>query len=85
MPFCFDWQFSRMQLIEMFRLANRKESAMNSRFFIIAIATAFSVPVAAHAQTEGSSLTRAQVREELVQLERAGYRRESRQQPALPR
>ena len=46
---------------------------MNIRTFIVSVAAAISLPVAAHAQADGSSVTRAKLREELVQLERAGY------------
>ncbi|WP_233889805.1 DUF4148 domain-containing protein [Paraburkholderia flagellata] len=46
---------------------------MHSRIFIVAVATAVALPVAAHAQSDASSVTREQVRQELVQLERAGY------------
>jgi hypothetical protein len=62
-----------MHLTETFRLAQRKEIAMNIRLLIVAVAAAVSLPVAAHAQTDGASVTREQVRKELVQLERAGY------------
>lgn len=46
---------------------------MYSRILIVAFATAIALPVAAHAQSDAPEMTRAQVREELVQLERAGY------------
>jgi Domain of unknown function (DUF4148) len=46
---------------------------MNSHLLIVAVAAAISLPVAVHAQTDVSSVTREQVREELEQLERAGY------------
>jgi hypothetical protein len=46
---------------------------MNIRIFIVSVAAAISLPVAAHAQTDGASVTREQVREELEQLERVGY------------
>jgi hypothetical protein len=62
-----------MHLTETFRLAQRKEIAMNSRLLIVAVAAAISLPVAAHAQTDVSGVTREQVREELEQLVRAGY------------
>ncbi|SKC76708.1 protein of unknown function [Burkholderia sp. CF099] len=56
---------------------------MNSRLLIVAVAAAISLPVAVHAQTEVSSVTRKQVREELEQLERAGYQ-PSRNNPHYP-
>jgi hypothetical protein len=62
-----------MHLTETFRLAQRKEIAMNIRLLIVSVAAAVSLPVAAHAQTDGASAKREQVRKELVQLERAGY------------
>jgi hypothetical protein len=40
---------------------------------VVAVATALIVPVASFAQSNGP-VTRAQVRAELVQLEKAGYR-----------
>ncbi|RQH01664.1 DUF4148 domain-containing protein [Paraburkholderia dinghuensis] len=46
---------------------------MNIRILIVAIATAISLPVVAHAQSDASGTTRAQVRQEIVQLERVGY------------
>lgn len=46
---------------------------MNIRLLIVSVAAAVSLPVAARAQTDGASVTRGQVRKELVQLERAGY------------
>jgi hypothetical protein len=72
-----------MHLTETFRLAQRKEIAMNSRLLIVAVVAAISLPVAVHAQTEVSSVTRKQVREELEQLERAGYQ-PSRNNPHYP-
>jgi hypothetical protein len=62
-----------MHLTETFRLAQRKEIAMNIRLLIVSVAAAVSLPAVAHAQTDGASVTREQVRKELVQLERAGY------------
>lgn len=46
---------------------------MNSRILIAAIATAIALPVTAHAQSDVSGTTRAQIRQEIVQLECAGY------------
>jgi len=46
---------------------------MNIRLFIVSVAAAVSLPAAAHAQTDGASVTREKLHEELVQLERAGY------------
>ena len=47
---------------------------MNTRLLTLAIAAAIALPVAAHAQESSSTVTRAQVRAELVQLESVGYR-----------
>lgn len=44
--------------------------------YILAAASALVLPIAVHAQEAPSTVTRAQVRAELVQLERAGYRPE---------
>ncbi|XUW90928.1 DUF4148 domain-containing protein [Burkholderia sp. M6-3] len=71
-----------MRLTEASGPANRKEIAMRSRIFIVALATA--LPVAAHAQIGASGATREQVREELVQLERAGYRPSRANNPHYP-
>ncbi|WP_028221804.1 DUF4148 domain-containing protein [Paraburkholderia oxyphila] len=57
---------------------------MHSRIFIVAIATAIALPVAAHAQSDASRVTREQVRQELVQLERAGYRPGRANDPHYP-
>lgn len=46
---------------------------MNTRYLALAISAAIAFPVAGHAQESGSTVTRAQVRAELVQLENAGY------------
>jgi Domain of unknown function (DUF4148) len=46
---------------------------MNTRHLIPAIAAAVAFPVAGYAQESSSSVTRAQVRAELVQLESVGY------------
>ncbi|QBR02576.1 DUF4148 domain-containing protein [Paraburkholderia pallida] len=57
---------------------------MHSRIFIVAIATAIVLPAAAHAQSDASRVTREQVRQELVQLERAGYRPGRANDPHYP-
>jgi hypothetical protein len=46
---------------------------MNFRQLILAVATALAFPIASHAQEATSTVTRAQVRAELVQLEKVGY------------
>jgi hypothetical protein len=46
---------------------------MNTRHFALAIATVIAFPVAGYAQDSSSTVTRAQVRAELVQLEGVGY------------
>jgi hypothetical protein len=47
---------------------------MNTRHLVLAVVATLSLPVAGYAQESGSTVTRAQVRAELVQLEHAGYR-----------
>ena len=47
---------------------------MNTRHLALAIAAAITFPVAGYAQESSSTVTRAQVRAELVQLESVGYR-----------
>ena len=47
---------------------------MNTRHLTLAIAAAIAFPVAGYAQESSSTVTRAQVRAELVQLESLGYR-----------
>ena len=56
---------------------------MNTRLLTLAIAAAIALPVAAHAQESSSTVTRAQVRAELVQLESVGYH-PSRVSPNYP-
>ena len=46
---------------------------MNTRHLVLAIAAAVAFPVAGYAQESSSTVTRAQVRAELVQLENTGY------------
>ena len=57
---------------------------MKSLFQSVAVALALVVPVASFAQSNGS-LTRAQVRAELVQLEKAGYHVGDGDQTTYPR
>ncbi|MGX7000862.1 DUF4148 domain-containing protein [Caballeronia sp. KNU42] len=47
---------------------------MNFRQLTLVVAAALAFPIASHAQETTSTLTRAQVRAELVQVEKAGYR-----------
>lgn len=47
---------------------------MNFRQLALVVATALALPIASHAQETTSPITRAQVRAELAQLEKAGYR-----------
>ncbi|MFM0127097.1 DUF4148 domain-containing protein [Paraburkholderia sediminicola] len=56
---------------------------MNTRYLAVAIAAAIAFPVAGHAQ-ESSTVTRAQVRAELVQLEGVGYRPGRANDPHYP-
>jgi hypothetical protein len=51
----------------------QRSIAMNTRYLALAISAAIAFPVAGYAQESGSTVTRAQVRAELVQLENAGY------------
>ena len=46
---------------------------MNTRHLVLAIAAAIAFPVAGYAQESSPTVTRAQVRAELVQLEGVGY------------
>lgn len=46
---------------------------MNVRQLTLVVAAALAFPIAGHAQETASPVTRAQVRAELVQLEKAGY------------
>ncbi|WP_025600246.1 DUF4148 domain-containing protein [Burkholderia sp. WSM2230] len=57
---------------------------MNTRRLLVTIAAAIAFPVAAHAQESGSTVTRAQVRAELVQLESVGYRPGRANDPHYP-
>jgi hypothetical protein len=57
---------------------------MNTRHLVLAVVAALSLPVAGHAQESGATLTRAQVRAELVQLENAGYRPGRANDPHYP-
>ena len=56
---------------------------MNTRYFAVAIAAAIAFPVAGYAQ-ESSTVTRAQVRAELVQLESVGYQPGRANDPHYP-
>lgn len=47
---------------------------MNTRHLTLALAAALAFPVVAYAQDSSSTVTRAQVRAELTQLEGVGYR-----------
>lgn len=57
---------------------------MNIRHLTLAIAAAIAFPVAGYAQESSSSVTRAQVRAELVQLEGVGYRPGHANDPYYP-
>ncbi|MFM0076180.1 DUF4148 domain-containing protein [Paraburkholderia sediminicola] len=56
---------------------------MNTRYLAVAIAAAIAFPVAGYAQ-ESSTVTRAQVRAELVQLESVGYQPSRANDPHYP-
>ena len=59
---------------------------MNTRYLAlsIAVATAIALPAAGYAQESSSTVTRAQVRAELVQLESVGYRPGRANDPHYP-
>jgi hypothetical protein len=57
---------------------------MSTRHLALAIATAIAFPVAGYAQESSSTVTRAQVRAELVQLENVGYRPGRANDPHYP-
>ena len=57
---------------------------MNTRHLALAIAAAMAFPVAGYAQESSSTVTRAQVRAELVQLEGVGYRPGRANDPYYP-
>ncbi|NPT42299.1 DUF4148 domain-containing protein [Paraburkholderia sp. 1N] len=57
---------------------------MNTRYLALAVAAAIAFPVAGYAQESGSTVTRAQVRAELVQLESVGYRPGRANDPHYP-
>ena len=56
---------------------------MNTRYLALAVAAAIAFPVAGYAQ-ESSTVTRAQVRAELVQLESVGYQPGRANDPHYP-
>ena len=57
---------------------------MSTRHLVLAIAAAIAFPVAGYAQESSSTVTRAQVRAELVQLESVGYRPGRANDPHYP-
>jgi hypothetical protein len=57
---------------------------MNTRHLALAIAAAIAFPAAGYAQESSSTVTRAQVRAELVQLEGVGYRPGQANDPHYP-
>jgi hypothetical protein len=57
---------------------------MSTRHLALAIAAAIAFPIAGYAQESSSTVTRAQVRAELVQLERVGYRPGRANDPHYP-
>ncbi|MGA7781637.1 MAG: DUF4148 domain-containing protein [Paraburkholderia sp.] len=57
---------------------------MNTRHLLLAVSAAIAFPVAGYAQESGSTVTRAQVRAELVQLESVGYRPGRANNPHYP-
>jgi hypothetical protein len=57
---------------------------MSTRHLALAIAAAIAFPVAGYAQESSSTVTRAQLRAELVQLESVGYRPGRANDPHYP-
>ncbi|HEX7910885.1 MAG TPA: DUF4148 domain-containing protein [Paraburkholderia sp.] len=57
---------------------------MNTRYLVLAVAAVIAFPAAGYAQESGSTVTRAQVRAELVQLESVGYRPGRANDPHYP-
>ena len=57
---------------------------MSTRHLALAIAAAIAFPVAGYAQESSPTVTRAQVRAELVQLEGVGYRPGRANDPHYP-
>lgn len=57
---------------------------MNTRHLTLALAAAIAFPAAAYAQESSSTVTRAQVRAELAQLEGAGYQPGRANDPHYP-
>ncbi|MFL9931092.1 DUF4148 domain-containing protein [Paraburkholderia sp. RL18-103-BIB-C] len=57
---------------------------MNTRQLALTIAAAIAFPVAGYAQESSSTVTRAEVRAELVQLEGVGYRPGQANDPHYP-
>ncbi|MDN7183033.1 DUF4148 domain-containing protein [Caballeronia sp. SEWSISQ10-4 2] len=57
---------------------------MNTRHFALVIAAAIAFPVAGYAQESSSTITRAQVRAELVQLGSVGYQPGRANDPHYP-
>ena len=62
---------------------DQKELIMKSFVFTIVAASALAMPIAAFSQTDGT-VTRAQVRAELQQLEQAGYDPAKGENPNYP-
>lgn len=57
---------------------------MNSFIKAVALAAVLAAPVASFAQSSQQPVTRAEVRNELIQLERAGYNPATASDPAYP-
>jgi Domain of unknown function (DUF4148) len=57
---------------------------MNFRQITLVVAAVLVFPIASHAQETSSTVTRAQVRAELVQLEKAGYMPSRANDPHYP-
>ncbi len=57
---------------------------MNKRLFAAAIAAVLTLPVIASAHGSNTGITRAQVRADLVQIEKAGYYPSRRNDPHYP-
>jgi hypothetical protein len=64
------------------RPSDWRESNMNTTFKVLALALVLSAPALTFAQASKTPVSRAEVRNELIQLERAGYKPNKVKYPA---
>lgn len=57
---------------------------MNRKLFAVVVAAVLSIPVVASAQQSNAGVTRAEVRADLVQIEKAGYNPSRGNDPHYP-